>query len=65
MVDVTIHEQRIQDNETCPVDPQQMQELVNKLVRIVNFLDENHSFLEEEDIVLDAATQGNEPELAG
>ena len=58
MVDVTIHNQRVEDTDLCPVDPQAMQELVNKLVRIVNYLDENHAFLEEEDIVLDAATQG-------
>ena len=60
MVDVTIHGQRINDDETSlrEFEPQELEELVNKLVRIVNFLDENHSFLEEEDIVLDAATQG-------
>ena len=42
-----------------PFNPMANAELIRKIVAALRFLDENHAFVGEEDIVLDAATQGS------
>ena len=59
MTTATVNGVVIEASIVEPFDPMRNAELIRKIVAALRFLDENHAFVGEEDIVLDAAAQGS------
>ena len=58
MTEVTIADIMLDGTEQFPVGPKDNESLLEKVVRVLAYLDDNHTFIGEEDISLDATTQG-------